>query len=113
MAKWIIIALTLGLFGCAQQPVKIRTETVEVVKPILFCPAVDFTEIGRPETLPIDGITSETSQGEIAVRYKATLKQLLDYINRLELTLGEYATFNKSYEELIQELELERDDQSL
>lgn len=104
MARWLILLLTLGLVGCGSVEVKTRTETVEVQRPILYCPAVDLTELARPQTLPIDSITPQTPPGEIAVRYKATLRLLLDYIERLELTIDQYGKFNKSYEDLEAEI---------
>ena len=104
--RWIIIALTLSLVGCSTA-IKTRTETVEVSKPILYCPAVDLTELGRPEALPIQDIHPDMPAGEIAIRYKASMKILLDYIERLELTVDEYGKFNKSYEDLQRELESE------
>jgi len=108
--KWIAIILAILLSGCSTPPVKLRTETVEVVKPILYCPAPDVEVLGRPSTLAIDQITASTSQGEIAVLYKASMKQLIDYIDRMEQTIAQYAEFNKSYEELIKELELQNID---
>ena len=104
--RWIIIVLTLALAGCSTA-IKTRTDTVEVTKPILYCPAVDLSELGRPEALPIQGIHPDMTAGEIAIRYKASMKILLDYIQRLELTLEEYGKFNKSYEELERELNSE------
>jgi len=106
MAKgWLIILiLTLGLYGCGTQAIKTETETVEVVRPILYCPHVDMKKVDRPTSLPIDHITKDTSDGEVAKLYKATIKVLVDYTNRLELILQEYNSFNKSYEELTEEL---------
>lgn len=104
--KWLAIPLILLLAGCATA-VKTRTETVEISRPVLYCPAVDLTELGRPTALPIADINPNMQAGEIAIRYKATVRQLLDYIERMELTLEEYGKFNKSYDELRQELELE------
>ncbi len=104
--RWLVLPLTLALIGCSTA-IKTRTETVEVSKPILYCPAVDLGELGRPETLPIQDIHPDMPAGEIAIRYKASLRVLLDYIQRLELTLDEYGKFNKSYEDLQRELETE------
>ena len=106
--KWLALLLTLGLIGCGNQPIKTRTETVEVVRPILYCPAVDLEAVARPGSLPIDTITANTPDGEVAIRYKATVKTLLDYTDRLELLLKEYNSFNKSYDELVEELNLEK-----
>ncbi len=107
--RWLVIPLTLLLVGCSTA-IKTRTETVEVSRPVLYCPAVDLTELARPEALPIGDIHPDMPAGEIAIRYKATVKLLLDYIERLELTLDEYGKFNKSYDDLRQELGLEKPD---
>jgi len=104
--RWLAIPLILSLVGCSTA-IKTRTETVEISRPVLYCPAVDSTELGRPAALSIEDIRPDMPAGEIAIRYKATVRQLLDYIERLELTLEEYGKFNKSYDELRQELELE------
>lgn len=100
MVKIIPLALILFLIGCSQQPVKLRTETVEVYKPILYCPAPDWTGLDRPSPLAIDSITKNTSGGEVVKRYKATIKQLQDYTDRLEERLKQYDRTSKSYEEL-------------
>jgi len=105
--KWLVIPLFLITTGCAQQAVKLRTETVEVIKPVLFCPAPNREELNRPESLPLEQIKSTSSDGEIAVLYKASVKQLLDYITRLELVLDQYDNVNTTYEDLIKELGLE------
>lgn len=105
--RWLAIPLTLVLLSGCATAIKTRTETVDVVKPVLYCPAVDLTELGRPIKLPIEDIRDGMPAGEVAIRYKATVKSLLDYIQRLELTLEEYGKFNKSYDELTRELGLE------
>ena len=80
--------------GCAAQPVKIRTETVEVLKPVIYCPKPDTSKLNRPDRLYIEDITSDTKYGETAIKYKATVKQLIDYIDRLELLLQEYEKYD-------------------
>lgn len=97
--------------GCTSTPsVKLRTETVTVDRPILYCPSVDVDALDRPVGLPIDAITATTSQGEVAVLYKATVRMLLDYTIRLELMLNQYNTYNKSYDELLKDLNSENVD---
>lgn len=108
--RWLILPLTLLFAGCGSVEVKTRTETVEVVRPILYCPAVDAEQAARPEVLPIESITADMPPGEVAIRYKATVKQLIDYSNRLELLLQEYSKFSKSYDELKDELNLENNE---
>jgi hypothetical protein len=100
--------LVLLLAGCGSNPVKLRTETIEVVRPILYCPAPNYEELKRPDALPIDMITSETPDGEVAVRYKATVKMLQQYIDRLELTLKQYDDTNSALDDLRNKLGLEK-----
>ena len=106
--RWLAIPLVALLIGCAQQPVKIRTETVEVVRPILYCPAPNLEQLNRPDVLPIDKITPTTSPGEVAVLYKATVKLLIDYTDRLEIVLDQYKGINETYDELVEELGLKQ-----
>lgn len=88
------------LAGCQSAPVKLRTETVEVFKPILYCPAPNWEGIDRPIPLAIDGITPDMSAGEVAKRYKASIIQLQDYADRLEKSLEKYDSTSEAYEEL-------------
>ena len=100
MARYIIIFfLALFLVGCANQPVKLRTEVQEVFKPILYCPAPDWTGLEKP-VLAIDGINSTTPPGEVAKRYKATVKQLESFADRLEHALRRYDATNEAYKTL-------------
>jgi len=89
--------------GCGTTAVKLRTETVEVFKPILYCPAPKWEDINRPDILPIDGISDDSSPGEVAKRYKATVKELQGYVRRLELSLEKYDATNSAYEQLRQQ----------
>lgn len=110
MAKaTITILLALLLVGCGSAPVKLRTETVEVFKPILYCPAPKWNELDRPE-LAIHQLTTDQAQspGEVAKHYKATVRQLEDYANRLERALQQYDSTNAAYEELRQQFLKER-----
>jgi hypothetical protein len=106
MVRVVLVALLATMIvGCGTNSVKLRTETVEVVRPILYCPAPNREELNRPDALPIDSITSETPVGEVAVRYKATVKILQNYIKRLELSLDQYDNTNAAYEELRKQFE--------
>lgn len=100
MVKLIIAAIAATtLVGCAGQ-VKIRTETIEVYKPILYCPAPNWEAIDRPVALAIEGITADSTPGEVAKRYKATVKQLQGYSKRLETSLTRYDKTHEAYETL-------------
>lgn len=101
MAKTITaLLLVLLLAGCASGPVKLRTETVEVFKPILYCPAPNWDGLDRPNPLAIEEINPSMSAGEVVKRYKASIKQLQDYADRLEKSLQKYDSTNQAYEEL-------------
>lgn len=101
------IIAVLFLSGCSSAPVKLRTETVEVFRPILYCPAPNWDELGRPRLL-VEKITPNMPAGEVAKHYKATVKQLEDYANRLERALQQYDSTNAAYEELRQQFLKER-----
>ena len=95
-----IVLIVLSLTACMRStPVRVRTEVQEQFVPLLYCPAPKWEGLERPE-LPIDGITVEQSPGDIAKRYKATVKALQDYTLRLERALQEYDTTNETYEAL-------------
>lgn len=99
-------AFVLLLTGCAFSPPKVRTEVVNVDRPVLYCPAPDYEKIQRPKSLPTDAITPTTSDGEVAVRYKATIMVLEAYIQRLELALDGYKDTSSSLDDLRQQLGL-------
>lgn len=100
-----IAALAFFLTACGGgAAVKLRTETVEVKRPVLYCPAPNYEELDRPAALPIDSINANTPVGEVAVRYKATVLMLQQYIERLELTLEKYNDTSQALDGLQQEL---------
>ena len=109
MARFaIILLLALSLVACGVAPVKLRTEVQEVYKPILHCPAPDWNELVRPE-LALEGLTSDMPAGEVVKRYKATVRQLQDYANRLEEALERYDATNDAYEELREQFTRQRE----
>lgn len=98
MARVILIALLIIiLVGCGSNPVKTETEVQRVEVPILYCPAPE--DVQRPQ-LAIETITEDDTDGEIAKKYKATIKQLQSYSKQLEAQLDEYNNTNQSYEQL-------------
>lgn len=101
MAK-TVTALLLAFFlvGCQTAPVKLRTETVEVFKPVLYCPAPNYEGLDRPDPLAIESITPNMEPGEVAKRYKAAIRQLQDYADRLERSLQKYDSTSEAYDEL-------------
>lgn len=99
MAKTIITFLLLAplIVGCGSLQVK------EVHKPILYCPAPNTDKIGRPDPLAHQSVTDNMSEGEVVKRYKASVKQLLDYSVRLEKALRKYDSTHEAYEQLRKE----------
>ena len=109
MGKIVTAIILLALLaGCSGTPVKLRTETVEVFKPILYCPAPNWEGLDSPEPLTIEGINENTPPGEVVKRFKATVKQLQDYAERLERALEKYDTTNEAYDELKQQFLLQQ-----
>lgn len=112
-----IVFICVTLQGCSifkswfvEETIKeiVVKEYVEVPKPILYCPRPNWKEIDPPEVLAIEGITVDSSPGEVAKRYKATIIQLRDYNKRLNKSLQKYDETHKAYEQLRQEFLRER-----
>ena len=80
-----LILLPLFLTACSQQPVKIETKIVEVPK--LYCPEPPLIE--KPN-LAINTISESDDIGDIAVKYKASIKALQLYSQSLERALKLY-----------------------
>ena len=102
--KYLLIIAALFLVGCETVPKK---EIVTIQQPILYCPAPNWGELDRP-ALAIDSINNSTSAGGIAQRYRASIKQLEDYVERLTRTLQQYDATNAAYEQLRQEFVKQR-----
>jgi hypothetical protein len=85
----IIIALALSLVtGCAALP---RVETKVVQVPVLFCPAPPDNPRPRIWT---DLIGQDEDIGNAVVKYKATIRALLDYSSRQEEIIKMYRDLN-------------------
>jgi hypothetical protein len=104
----VITVLTLSaimLSGCGSltRKVEVVNKTVEVKVPLLYCPAP--TEIERPE-LPLAVMTPEqiASDGELAKRYVAQVKTLLNYTSELEKIIAQNKENSTSYEVVRKEL---------
>ena len=85
-----VILISLFLVGCTTVP-KIETKTVLV--PTLFCPAPP--ENTKPN-LPIYSISSRDDIGDVVVKYKATVRSLIDYSNRQESIIRMYKTLSET-----------------
>lgn len=95
----LLIILLIILFGCAEKRV---LDIQEVKVPILYCPKPAVVE--RP-SLPIINIREMDTPGEVAKKYKATVKVLQDYSIQLEEIVKSYNDVNMSYEELRSKME--------
>ena len=111
--KILVLLSVLLMTGCSlfNPPVKLRTETVDVLKPILYCPAPAWDELEVP-SLATDFITDDMEAGEVAQRYRAAIIQLQGHIELLQTTLEQYDTTNEAYKEVEAEFlkQLERGD---
>ena len=110
MVKLITILLaSVLLVGCG--PDRVKTETIEVKVPILYCPAPPVIE--RPN-LSIHTMTAEQlkNDGEVAKHWKATAIDLMGYAKELEIGLGTYLDINMSYGELKLKMESIEQDNS-
>lgn len=99
----VALCITWTLVGCESTPVKTETETVEVLKPVLYCPAPDSSILEKPH-LPIHNITPQMSPGEVAKHYKATIRVLIDYSKRQGMTLEQYKQFSEQLDQQHREL---------
>lgn len=83
--------LGLILIGCSNPPVKVqpivRTETVEVRVPVFECPAPPSFSL---PSIPINTITDESTNAEIAEAYIKSIAIQKAYINQLENILQGY-----------------------
>ena len=98
----VMTLLMVGLTGCSWFKCGVKTEIQTVETPILYCPAPKYQPL--PETLPVDAIDDKTTDGEVVVRYKATVKLLKDHSKQLEMILDQYKTTNMTYEQLRQQI---------
>jgi hypothetical protein len=84
MEKLIILMCVL-LVGCATTTPEIQIK--EVMVPQLYCPVPP--EISKPD-LPINTITETDDIGDVVIKYKATVKALIDYSESLESIILTY-----------------------
>lgn len=105
MAKISILIIILLLIGCSSNPI-VESKIQYVNKPILYCPEPPTVE--KPILL-IDNLSEndKNNPGLVAKTYKATIKQLTNYIEQLELILGQYIKTSKDYQELKEKLDEE------
>lgn len=86
------------LAGCTVLPQRVKTETVTVKVPVLYCPAPPKDVLVRPK-LPINDIQpgDESDPGKVAQNYKATVKTLQNYSFILEKTVKQYQKYNNMH----------------
>lgn len=89
MVKITGILLLLVLCGCTSTP---KIEIKEVYKPILYCPAPP--SIKKP-LLALNTIKDSDSAGDVVVKYKASIRALIDYSESLELIIENYLILSK------------------
>lgn len=107
MAKIIILLfLSLTLIGCSSTPER-QIEIQYVDKPVLYCPAPNWEQLSTPE-LAITDITDSTPDGEVAKRYKATIKQLQDYVDMLVIELKKYDDANQTLKDMKNQKNIEQ-----
>lgn len=97
-----IILSSCSIFG--KQPV--RTETQNVNKPILYCPAPVTPD--QPN-LAIYTISESDSDGMVVKKYKATVQQLRDYADQLEKQLQKYDQTSDAYKQLREQFKQQRE----
>ncbi len=89
----IFIALILSLSACGGNPIKVTTSTIEVKVPVIS-EQPPPPEIDRP-VLPIHTIVNDDTDGEIAKKFNATVRILLDYSTNLEDIIETYKKSDK------------------
>jgi len=99
--KLTLILASLILAGCHHNPEKVvEVQTVEVYRPVLYCPAPNREGLDRPLSLAYQEINDSTTSGEVVKRYKASIVQLQEYIRRLEKTVDRYDMTSMAYDQL-------------
>lgn len=98
MKQLVLATIAILLTGCGFLPV--QEKIIQVDRPILYCPAPKWELAKSPYPLAVDGITKDMSAGEVAKRYNASIIQLRDYSQRLELMLEQYQVTHDAYEVL-------------
>lgn len=107
----LILLATFVLMSCGGTRTITETEIKRVDQPVLFCPKPPKTE--RPElaihdknmSIP-DGKTWKSLPPEqkykIVKAYKATIKELIDYSERLESVIGDYSDVSEDLDSVNQ-----------
>lgn len=94
----IILLLLFPIVGC--DTLKNKKEIVKVNVPIMYCPTPDRVALDRPTELYIDKIDPNTPDGDVVKYYKATVKQLQGYVNRLESVIDQYEKSSDYYKHM-------------
>ena len=103
MGRVIVIAAVLAfLTGCASTSTVPKIETQFVHVPVLYSPIPPVVE--RPK-LMIDTLTPQSDAGDVALAYRATVKQLIQYAEILELIISKYGAVSAEFEALRGEIE--------
>lgn len=97
----LILTLCAFLTACSSTP-EVVIETRYVHIPVLYSP--EPPPIERPD-LVIDSLNPESDSGDVALAYRATVRQLLQYSRKLELVIDQYGVISEEFEILRAEIE--------
>jgi hypothetical protein len=98
----ILLPMVLIATGCGTTTT-LNTEVQEVLVPVLYCPNPTIPD--RP-ALAIEDINNNTSAGEIAQRYEATIVQLQGYAGELEESLEQYKDINERFGDIEERIDI-------
>jgi len=94
IATSMLLSGCLGIFGER----KVTTQVVKVQTPVLYSPKPPL--IDRPDLLIHDmTIDQRNDAGSVAKYYKATVLQLLGYVEQLEEALDSYNVISETLDE--------------
>lgn len=89
MVKIIVLLFSMFAVACSSAP---KIEVKEVYKPVFYCPAPPVVK--KPQ-LALNTIKDSDSAGDVVVKYKASIRALIDYSESLELIIENYSKLSK------------------
>nr|DAF17640.1 MAG TPA: TRAF PROTEIN, TRAO PROTEIN, TRAN ADHESION, BACTERIAL SECRETION.5A [Caudoviricetes sp.] len=105
MKPLIAILATLAMTGCVSKAVheaevkqltveleKVKTQTVIVNKPVIYCPA---PKIPAKPKLAIQSISPQSPNSDVLRAYGQSVEQLINYSNTLRRNLKSYEGLDK------------------
>lgn len=97
----VVVAMVLSGCTTVQEPI-VETEIKYVHVPVLYSP--EPPDVNRP-LLVVETLNDNSSAGEVAQAYHATVVQLLQYSKRLELVIDQYGIVSEEFKQLRSEIE--------